>query len=220
MENNSTGYVSVIGFNLIEPILELIGKLESARFAEPNEVQTAQRENGFACGIIALSLFLLESAINRTKYVRGDKSKSDLKKYFLMLSKDEALSNEIDEIIAVRDAIVHNHLWEAKVYWDGEYSLKFSEPPKPIEGYGNSRRDRVMNESTRLSHQQSLNLFPPRISRRDAYIVLDVVYNALVTLENIDHNYFTITNHYFMYSGELQTLGQILETLPFSRKAG
>src|SRR5258708_2075783 len=142
MKNNSTGYVSVIGFNLIEPILELVEKLESIRPAEPNEVQTAQHENGFSCGIIALSLFLLESAINRTKYVRGDKSKSDLKKYFLMLSKNETVSNEIDEIIAVRDAIVHNHLWEANVFWDGgdgTYSLKFSEPPKPIEGYGNER---------------------------------------------------------------------------------
>ena len=75
MENNSTGYVSVIGINLIEPILALVEKLEAKRVVEPNEVQTSQPENGFSCGIIVLSVLLLESAINRTKYVRGDKGK-------------------------------------------------------------------------------------------------------------------------------------------------
>ena len=190
------------------------------RVAEPNEVQTSQYENGFSCGIIALSLFLLESAINRTKYIRGEKVKSDLQKYFLSLSKDKMLSNEIDEIIAVRDAIVHNHLWEANVFWDRASSLKFSEPPKLIQGYGNERRRRVMNESSRLTHKLGLNLFPPRIWRRDAYVILGVVYKALATLENIDYNYFTITNRYFMFSGELQTLNQVLETLSYSKKAG
>lgn len=220
MENNSTGYISVIGFNLIEPILELVKKLESACVAEPNEVQTGQHENGFSCGIVALSILLLESAINRTKYMRNDKGKSDLKEYFLILSKDETLSNEIDEIIAVRDSIVHNHLWEANVFWDGEYSLKFSEPPKSIEGYGNGRRNRVMNGNTRLSHRLGLNLFPPRIWRRDAYIILGVVYAALATLENIDHNYFAITHRYFEFNGEWQTIGQILQKLPYSQKTG
>ena len=143
-----------------------------------------------------------------------------MKKYFLKLSNDESLSNEVDEIIAIRDAIVHNHLWEANVFWDRADSLKFREPPKPIEGYGNNRRNRVMNKRTRLSHQLSLNLFPPRIWRRDAYVILGVVYHALATLENIDHNYFTITYHYYMFSGELQTLSQILQTLPYSQKAG
>src|ERR1043165_8548891 len=219
MENNSTGYVSVIGINLIEPILALVEKLEAKRVVEPNEVQTSQPENGFACGIIVLSVFLLESAINRTKYVRGDKGKSDLRKYFFMLSNDEVLSTLIDEIIAVRDAIVHNHLWEASVFWD-EVSLKFSEPPKPVEGYGNERRKRVMDESTRLSHQLGLNLFPPRIWRRDAYIVLEVVYNALANLESIDHNYFSIVHRPVMFSGEMQTMGQILQTLPYSIETG
>jgi hypothetical protein len=220
MKSNSSGYVTVIGFNLVEPILELIEKLESNCVVEPNEVQSAQHENGFACGIITLSICILESAFNRTKYIRGDKGRIDPKKYFLMLSKDEILSNEIDEIIAIRDAIVHNHLWEASVHWDDRFSLKFSELPKPVEGYGNDRRKRVMNESTRLSHQLGLNLFPLRIWRRDAYIVFKVVYNALAVIGGIDNNYFPNVHQYFMFSGDLLTLDQVIQTLPYCNEAG
>jgi hypothetical protein len=213
------GYVTVIGANLIEPILMLIEELETKPATEPNEVQTGQRENGFSCAIITLSVFLLESAINRTKYIEKDKTpRGDIANYISELSKNVELGNDVDEVIGVRDVIVHNHLWEAEIYWDGEQSLKFENSPKLLEGYGNNRFQRVLNVETRLSHRLGLNLFPPRIWRRDAYAVLRVVYQALITLETINHNYFTITYHHFMFSGELQTLSQILDSLPHSHK--
>jgi hypothetical protein len=220
MTNNAVGYVSVIGANLFDPILELVEKLETTAVVEPNEVQTSQPENGFACAIVALSVFLLESAINRTKYIRKDNEKTDIAEYFARISSDTELAKDIDEVVAVRDAIVHNHLWEANVYWDGAHSLKFRSPPKLLEGYGNKRQRRVINSKTRLSHRLSLNLFPPRIWRRDAYTTLRIVERALEVLEAIDRNYFTITYHYFMFRGEWQTLSQILIALPYIPKVG
>ena len=77
-----------------------------------------------------------------------------------------------------------------------------------------------MNFNTRLSRRLELNLFPPRIWRRDAYITLGTVYRTLAKLEEIDHNYFTITYLDFMFSGQLQTLGEILDILPYSSKSG
>lgn len=221
MENIPTGYVSVIGENLIQPILNLVKELESKRIVEPNEVQTGQEENGFSCAIITLNLFLLESAFNRTKYIRGDNNdKSDMTQYFATLFDNVELINDVDEIIAVRDAIVHNHLWEASVYWDGAHSLKFNEHPKLIETYGNKRQRRVMDITSRLTRKLKLNLFPPRIWRRDAYITFYTVYKALARLEEINHNYFTVTYHHYMFANELQTLGQILATLPYLQNTG
>lgn len=140
--------------------------------------------------------------------------------YFAKIVDDTELIDHIDEIIAVRDAIVHNHLWEANVYWDGAHSLKFSEPPKLIEIYGNKRQHRVMDISSRLTRKLKLNLFPPRIWRRDAYLTFYTVYKALVKLEELDRSYFTITYPQYMFAGELQTLGQILATLPYLQKLG
>jgi len=102
MEDNSRGYVSVIGGNLIQPILDLVQSLESKSIVEPNEVQTGQEENGFSCAIVTLSVFLLESAFNRTKYVRNENDdKSDIVQYFFKFFDEANLTSNLDEIIAL-----------------------------------------------------------------------------------------------------------------------
>jgi hypothetical protein len=72
MTHNSQDYVSVIGFSLIQPVIELVEKLESSAVVEPNEVHTGQGENGYSCAAVALTILLLESALNRTRYLRKD----------------------------------------------------------------------------------------------------------------------------------------------------
>ncbi len=216
MKNPSTGIVSVIGLNLIEPLLELIDNLQARPLNEPNEVQANQPENGYSCAIIALSVFVLESAINRTRYIRKDNEKKDIAEYLSEISSDVELAKDIKEVIAIRDVIVHNHLWEANVYWDDNdnWQLKFSELPKLLGIYGNKRFRSVLNETTRTSHRLNLNLFPLRIWRQDAFKVLKAVGRALSTLESLDHNYFSISQGHFMFHGRLQSWNDILSSLP------
>ena len=178
MASDSVGIVSVIGINLLEPILELIEKLETTPFADPNEVQAVPQENGYSCAIVTLNALLLESAINRTKYIRHEICDDDSVDYFAKVTYDNELAKDIDEVVAIRDAVVHNHLWEADVYWDDNLKLKFSKPPKLLEGFGNKRQRRVMDPKTKLSRRLKLNLFPLRISRNDAYTSLRVVGRA------------------------------------------
>jgi hypothetical protein len=66
------GYVSVIGFSLLEAMVDLVGRLEANPPIPPNEVQPSQLENGYSAGIIVLAAAVVESALNRTRYVRGD----------------------------------------------------------------------------------------------------------------------------------------------------
>ena len=61
MSTTPHGYVSVIGVALGQPVVP------------PNEVQTSQRENGYAMGIVVIAVLLLESALHRTCYVRKDR---------------------------------------------------------------------------------------------------------------------------------------------------
>src|SRR5688500_13274493 len=143
MTSSSVGIISVIGINLLEPILALVEKLESTPLIEPNEVQVGPQENGYSCAIVTLNALLLESAINRTKYIRHEISDDDMVEYFAKVTSGTELAKDIDEIIAVRDAIVHNHLWEADVNWGNNFKLKFSRAPKLLEGFGNKRFRRV-----------------------------------------------------------------------------
>jgi hypothetical protein len=212
--NNSLGTVSVLSVRLLEPTLELVTKLEATQHVEPNEVQAPPQENGYSCAIVTLNALLFESAINRVKYLRHEISNENQVKYFAKVTSNADLAEEVDEMITVRDTIVHNHLWEAEVYWDENHQLKFKSPPKLVEGFGNKRLRRVLNPKTRQSRKLNLNLYPLRIWRADAYTSLRVINRVLESLEDIDRNYFYITGQQFMYRGNTQTLKQVIETLP------
>lgn len=214
METNSETHVSVIGVSLIRPILTLVETLESQPPVEPNEVKTGDRENGYSCAIAALAGFLLESALNRTRYVRGeDGERISPAEYFAKISPDPELAADVEEVFAVRDAIVHNHLWKARTFWDANGSLKFKEPPQLLKGYGDHRLRRVMNPTTRLSQRLELNLFPERIWRRDAYIILKTVGRALETLESMKREYFYISPIHFAFRGQDFCFHEILNAL-------
>jgi hypothetical protein len=214
MTQNSQDYVSVIGFSLIQPVIELVEKLESSAVVEPNEVHTGQGENGYSCAVVALTILLLESALNRTRYLRKDANSEGISvaDYFSKISPDQNLARDVDEIFAARDAIVHNHLWEAKV---NTVAMKFASPPKLLPGYGNTRLRRVMDPETRLSRRLKINLFPPRIWRRDAYVVFKTVGRTLATLEEMDRAYFYISVRHFRFRGHLVRLREVLNALPY-----
>jgi hypothetical protein len=221
MASQSLGFVSVIGLNLIDPILLLIEDLEGRRLVKPNQVQANQPENGLSCSIAALSVFLLESAINRTKYLRTKylteeepevgRSAVD---YFAQISSDPDLVGDVEEIFALRDVIAHNHVWEADVEWDEHQKLRFVSDPVLVEGYGDKRFRKVLDPKTRQSKRLRLNLFPARIWRRDAYGVFRKAVEALLALEKMDRQYFYISQQSFLYQKRHLGLSQILDSLP------
>ena len=66
-------YVSIIGLSYLRPITKLLEELESFGPKGPNEVQASPTENGYSASVIILTVLLVESAIARTQYIRGDK---------------------------------------------------------------------------------------------------------------------------------------------------
>lgn len=65
-------YVSVIGVALVTPIIHLLEDLHELQSGPPNEVQASNPENGLAVGVVALAATIMESALNRTRFVRKD----------------------------------------------------------------------------------------------------------------------------------------------------
>ena len=112
MSTKPRKYVTVIGRALLPPLLRLLQMLEGQPPCRPGDMKTSGFENGYSCAITALSVLLLESALHRTSYVRGDKTFRIAENYFSGISKDPKLPGDVEEVFAIRDAIVHNHLWE------------------------------------------------------------------------------------------------------------
>jgi hypothetical protein len=211
MNESSLDYVSVVGPRLVQPVINLIEKLESLSATEPNEVQSSPTENGYSCAVVVLSALVLESALNRTRYLRKDASEPPhVADYFKMISSDQDLALDVNEVFAIRDAIVHNHLWEAKI---DPVAMKFISPPELLPGYGGKRFQGVMDGKTRLSRKLKLNLFPSRICRRDAYIVFKTVGRALMALENMDRNYFSISWQPFTFHQKFVRFSEVLNGL-------
>lgn len=207
---NKVPYVSNIILPLFQSLFSLVESLEEADLKVPNDVQTGILENGYSVGAISLAVTILESAISRAKYIRKDNPRLNSVRYFRDLSSNDGLSAELDEAYAVRDAIVHNHLWEADVTWEEHnFTLVFASQPHLVEGYGNTRQSRVMNRETRLTRILQLNLFPTRIWRRDAYIIIGKIGEAMKILEKLDRNYIYFTHIHFRFKGNLFTFDQI-----------
>lgn len=214
MAGSATGMVSVIGINLLEAIVQFAETLESTALVEPGEVQAGPQENGYSCAIVTLNALVFESAINRTRYVRQETCDDDSVNYFAKVTSNAELAKDVDEVVAVRDAIVHNHLWKADIVWDDKLKLMFNTPPTLLDGFGNKRQRRIMNPKTRLSRRLGLNLFPLRIWRRDAYVSLRVVALTLEALEAKDASYFPISNQQFKFRGQMTTLKKVVDALP------
>lgn len=69
---STRNYVSVLLVHLLQPIFDLFELLEQSDPKGPNEVQAGMLENGYAVSVIILSALVVESALNRTRYVRNE----------------------------------------------------------------------------------------------------------------------------------------------------
>lgn len=79
--------ISCIGLAYIEPILTLCEKLGSHNFQGESKIQVSTRENGYSVSIIVLCVLMLESGINRVKYLEKkskDRNIIFFQKSFLM----------------------------------------------------------------------------------------------------------------------------------------
>jgi hypothetical protein len=203
------GYVSVIGTGFLHPIISLLEALDANNPIGPNEVHASDLENGYSVAIIVLSVLLVESAINRTHYILGNKPIKNpvlfVKHHFPMFDAPEKL----EELFVVRDVIAHNHIWEAQFYWDEKIGMKLISA-KLHEEFGDRKYKRVINIDNRSTKVLNINLFPTRICRKDCIVVLKNTVEFLLFLEKQDRNYIYLSPQYVNYKGDYVNFVQIV----------
>lgn len=195
-------YVSVIGTSFLFPITCLIEALDSISPSEPNEVQTSSLENGYAVGIIVLTVLLLESTIHRTQYVMGRLTAENASAFIRNNFADSGCADKIEELYVLRDVIAHNHIWEAEFIWDDTIGMKLISADLQ-EGYGDRKFKKVIDTETRKTRILGINLFPTRIYRADALIVMRTVVEFLLYLERKNRNFIDLSSQPVKYHGEM-----------------
>jgi hypothetical protein len=187
-------YITAVFPHFLQPIADLCDTMLSLRSGEPNEVQAAFTEHGYAASIISLTAFLFEGACGRARYFKGlvAVGKRWSAAETLREFKETALAEKIEEIFVVRHAIAHAHLWKAKI---DQIDLRFIEPPTRLPGYGDTNFDKIVDPKSRTTRKLKLDVFPPRIHRGTAIIVLKECANALQSLEMKHKEFFLPLAH-------------------------
>lgn len=88
----------------------------------------------------------------------------------------------------IRDAIAHSHLWEATIVEDTTKGLALLSATKHT-AYGDEKFDRIVDLQTRQTRRLHLDVFPNRIHRQTAIVVLRKCVEVLRFLENSDINF-------------------------------
>jgi hypothetical protein len=203
-------YITAVFTEFLQPITDLCDRMLRLRCGEPNEVQAAGPENGYAISIISLTAFLFEGACGRARYFKhlaavgipalghcqGKRwSAAETLREF----KETALAEKIEEIFVVRHAIAHPHLWKAKV---DEIDLRFTELPTRVPGYGDKNFDKVVDPSSRTTRKLKLDVFPTRIHRETAIMVLKECAEALESLESKHDEFLKLAHRTVQFRGK------------------
>ena len=206
------GYISIIGMSYLHPITSLIEVLEASNPQGPNEVQASPYENGYSIAIIVLSVLMLESILSRTQYVRGGNPPKKPIEFIRSAFPTSEIANILEELFVVRDVIAHNHVWDARFQWDETAGMKFISA-QLVGGYGDTKHRRVLDPTNRLSRILGINLFPTRICRDDAIIVLKKSVEVLLFLEGESRNYCYISPQPVKYRSNIIDFVELVRSL-------
>jgi hypothetical protein len=187
-------FVSVIARALYWAVGWQLDALEAATPIVPNDAQTGSSENGHALAVVVLSVLILESAINRVRHLTeraGNESERERKvnsvDYFSRLVSRRRLSDQVEELFALRDAIAHNHMYRGDFIADEAGStLRLVTSWKLAPWSGDPRYRRVTNTDHYRTHLLRLNMVPTKVWRRDAYLALWTMFAALKRLEQVE----------------------------------
>jgi hypothetical protein len=214
MATTELDYITAVFTGFLQPITDLCDHMLHLHCGEPNEVQAAPMENGYARSIIALTAFLFEGACGRARYFSClDQGKRWSAAETVREFGEAALAERIEEIFVVRHAIAHAHLWKAKVSHD----LRFIELPTRLPGYGDKNFDKLVDAKSRTTRKLKLDVFPPRIHRGTAIGVLKECAEALQSLEMKHAEFLKLALRTIRFRGEFVRFYKWVRELPTGR---
>ncbi len=210
-------YRSIIGPSWLYPVTSLMEDLEPFRDDRRTTNEVSPAENGLAVATIVVAVALVESLLNRTRLAYGMHKISDDEPAALAFFKQRfrnarLLAGGLEELLLLRDIIVANLPWGARIGWDGNESRLILEPLHPGRPEGDERFHRICDEASTRTKLLRINLFPTLIGRDDAVRAIRCAYEVLLTLESDSgDSYFGV--HPIRFRGQTMTLGEFVSLL-------
>lgn len=106
--------VSVIGDQLFQSIADLIGHMVARPYQKHDRVSSNHYDGGYSAAIIVMLAVTVESMVARDRYfnphARGYEA-TPVPEYMRKVHRYRRHAR-LSELFVLRDAIVHNHIWE------------------------------------------------------------------------------------------------------------
>jgi hypothetical protein len=201
MTTREIGYWPIISLGYLEPIGLLFERLADEPKSRPSPVQVGSIENAISASIVVLTITMLESVIRRIQACDRKTNQRNAGEYLKSRFPEMIQPQHVDELFTIRDTLVHNHIWYAKVYWNRIGALRFRHA-KRDPNFGDKKFLDVLNKKTKKTTTLKLNLFPTCVCRIDAVKVFSEVVSLLHEIENVDRRYVYITNEHLTFRGE------------------
>lgn len=200
--NNKT-LISIVGGSYFQPISDMLAVLSELEQPKQSEVQVSDRENGYAAAVCILLAVSFESYVTRVHAVskNNPREKRESVINYLRRRFPEYHWDEVEEVFVVRDALAHNHLWELGYFYDEDGIPQLSSSDKD-EHSGDRKYDRLVDLSSRKTNILALNVNPILVNRNDVEIAVNVVWNALVFLEEADRFQCPVSHQSVVYGGK------------------
>ncbi len=203
--------ISCIGISFIDPIIDLYLKLKRLKFSGYSKTQVSSRENGYSVSIIVLLILLVESSLNRIRYLEKHKE-GNLKFFSSRFSTNPELVNKLYEIYVLRDLIVHNHIWRISYEFDNNYNeIKIYQ--KLLKDYGDKKYKKYVNKRKKITKTLKLNINPIKINKEDVNKVFKFVSDFFKFLEKENRGYFPLSNFNFKYRRKYLTFYEFVDKL-------
>ena len=204
--------VSVLGSSYFQPLADLIDRwLSRPRPPKPNKVQSGYYEHGYAAAVILLLVAMFESYLSRLRFAQRPRVPSVARHALDVLfavypgiRQKKALT----DVYVIRDAIIHNHLWELEYSWSGSPSMTLHGAVMD-PAFGDKKYRVRVNMNSRRTKALRLNVVPTRVDRRDALKIFRTLWDALLFLESKDRWQCYVSDQHIRYRGQTRLFSDL-----------
>ncbi len=212
--------ISIAGGGYTRSIADLVFQLTRCKRDASYPDTPLSSEVNYSTVLILLLVLMAESYLARVRHfdkTTDAKIKKWATTYLASLDGCKRLANRFGEVYLLRNAIVHNHVFEYEHVWSssGAYRDRKFKIDTSWQGERGATAyskyvdiKKFVEPKTKLL---GLRVTPTRMGREDALIVFETIYQVLQQLHKKKHLDISIDNLYVRY----QPIGKNTKTLSF-----
>ena len=203
--------VTIVGSGYFQPIADLFDHWLLHQRPRANKVQSGFYESGYAASVVLLLVAMFESYVSRLRFVQGEKVPVNSRHAIdVVLAIYPRLRHikALRDVYILRDALMHNHLWEVDYEWGGPAGMVLRQASRHPSS-GDKKYPPRVNERTHRTKALRLSILPSRVDRTDALKVFDTIWKTLLVFENTDRFQCYVSHEYVRYRGKSKLFSEL-----------